>query len=174
MGLGQLAWSALLVLLASGISMPRAAAAAAPEVGKPAPALVARRFDGASVDLAALRGQIVVLNFWASWCGPCREEMPALDALSREFRDQGVVVVGLSANDRHDRRDALKAAQGVSYAVGMLGEAARNDFGEPHMLPLTYLIDREGVIRSVLSANRGASSAAALREAVQALLLVTH
>jgi peroxiredoxin len=89
-----------------------------------------------------------------------------LDALAREFREQGLIVIGLSADDRHDRSEALKAAQSLSYALGMLSDAVRNDFGAPRALPLTYVIDREGIIRSVMSANRGAVSAEALREAV--------
>ena len=145
-------------------------AAAAPAVGQAAPALVARQFDGQALDLAAQRGHVVLLNFWASWCVPCREEMPQLDALAHEFRDRGLIVIGLSADDRHDRADAVKAARDYSYALGMLSEATRNDFGSPRSLPLTYVIDRDGVIRAVLSANRGPVSAEALRSAVTALL----
>jgi peroxiredoxin len=145
-------------------------ALAGPEVGQPAPALVARQFDGQIIDLGALHGHVVVLNFWASWCTPCRAEMPALDALAREFQARGVTVIGLSVDDHHDRRDALKAAKALSYSLGMLSEAQRNDFGAPRSLPLTYVIGADGVIRTVLSANRGTVSAATLRAAVIALL----
>lgn len=161
---------ALTLLLAIGLGAAGAWAAEAPLVGQAAPALIARQFDGQVLDLASLRGRVVLLNFWASWCDPCRAEMPQLDALQREFRDRGLVVVGLSADDRHDRADALKAARNLGYTLGMLSEATRNDFGVPRTLPLTYLIDREGVIRNVLVANRGASSAEALRSAVVAAL----
>lgn len=154
--------------LASGIGPARGGDA--PAVDHAAPALVARQFDGQVVDLAAQRGHVVLLNFWASWCGPCREEMPALDAMAREFRDRGLVVIGLSADDRHDRADARKAAQGLGYPLGMLSEATRNEFGAPRSLPLSYVIDREGVIRKVVSANRGPVSIEALRSAVVALL----
>jgi thiol-disulfide isomerase/thioredoxin len=145
-------------------------AGAPPAQGQPAPKLVARRFTGESLDLAALHGQVVVLNFWASWCGPCRSEMPLLDALSREYRERGVVVVGLSADDRHDRKEALAAARAVSYFTGMLGEAPSNGFGTPQVLPLTYIVGPTGAISAVLSANRGALSAAQLRAAVDAAL----
>src|SRR6267154_2672867 len=76
-----------------------------PRAGQAAPALVARTFSGEPMDLSALRGKVVVLNFWASWCVPCRQEMPALDALYKERGEQGVTVIGLSADDRHDRAD---------------------------------------------------------------------
>jgi peroxiredoxin len=100
--------------------------------------------------------------------------MPALDALAREFRERGVTVIGLSADDRHDRRDALKAAEALSYSLGMLSDAHLNDFGAPRSLPLTYVIGADGAIRSVLSANRGAVSAATLRAAVIAQLPVVE
>ncbi len=120
--------------------------------------------------MAALRGKVVVLNFWASWCGPCRSEMPLLDALARDYRERGVVVVGLSADDPHDRRDAVKAARGVAYRTGLLAEASVNGFGPPQVLPLTYIIAPTGTLVAVLSANRGPLSAARLRAAVEAQL----
>jgi thiol-disulfide isomerase/thioredoxin len=147
-----------------------AVAAALPVPAQSAPALVARSFAGQALDLSALRGKVVVLNFWASWCGPCRAEMPMLDALAREYRERGVVVVGLSADDRHDRRDAVAAAGAVSYFTGLLSDAAVNGFGAPQALPMTYIIAPSGLISAVLSANRGALSAAQLRAAVEAAL----
>jgi thiol-disulfide isomerase/thioredoxin len=137
-------------------------------VGQPAPALVARSFDGQAIDLAGYRGKLVVLNFWASWCAPCRAEMPALDALSSDYRDRGVIVVGLSADDRHDRKDALAAARAVTYTTGMLAEASMNGFGDPQVLPLTYIIGPDGRVIAMLAANRGPLSAAQLRAAVDA------
>jgi thiol-disulfide isomerase/thioredoxin len=160
----------LATLAALALGACPALAGELPAAGVPAPALVARQFDGQVLDLAAQRGHVVLLNFWASWCGPCRAEMPALDALAQELRERGLVVIGLSADDRHDRADALKAAKGLSYPLGLLSEATRNEFGSPRSLPLSYLIDREGVIRQVLSANRGPVSVEALRTAVLAVL----
>ena len=76
------------------------------------------------------------------------------------------MVLGLSADDRHDRKEALAASQGVTYMTGMLTDCSSNGFGVPQMLPLTYIIDRAGTVSAVLRANRGALSAAALRAAV--------
>jgi cytochrome c biogenesis protein CcmG/thiol:disulfide interchange protein DsbE len=167
---------ALALALALGwllLGAANARAGGPPALGEAAPPLLARAFSGATLDLAALRGQVVVLNFWASWCVPCREEMPLLDALSSEYRDRGVVVAGLSADDRHDRKDAVAAARSVSYFTGLLSEAPSNGFGLPQVLPLTYIITRTGTVSAVLSANRGALSTAQLHAAVDAALAVT-
>ena len=161
----------LLSLLAV-LAWPTAARSAGPPaVGQPAPALIARTFDGRTIDIATLRGKLIVLNFWASWCGPCRSEMPSLDALARDYRDRGVVVVGLSADDPHDRKDALAAARSLSYQTGMLSEATTNGFADPPVLPLTYIIGVDGKVLQVLLANRGPLSATQLRAAVEAHLL---
>ena len=154
------------LLLATGLA-PRTWAGPAPAEGLPAPTLAGRSFSGEAFDLGGLRGKVVVLNFWASWCGPCRSEMPLLDALQRDYRERGVVVLGLSADDRHDRNDALAASQGVAYLTGMLTDCSNNGFGAPQVLPLTYIIDRKGTVSAVLRANRGALSAGELRAAVE-------
>ena len=156
------AWIALFALVLA----PHTWAGSTPARGMPAPALAGRSFTGEAFDLGNWRGQVVVLNFWASWCGPCRSEMPLLDALQRDYRDRGVVVLGLSADDRHDRKDALAASQGVAYMTGMLSDCSSNGFGAPQVLPLTYIIDRKGTVSAVLRANRGALSAGELRAAV--------
>jgi len=140
-----------------------------PAVGQAAPALVVMSFAGALIDLNAMHGKVVVLNFWASWCEPCRREMPLLESVSHDYRDR-VAVVGLSADDRHDRKDAMSAAQTVSYPTGLLVEAQSNGFGMPAVLPLTYVIDPAGRINAVLRASQGALTDAQLRSAVDAAL----
>jgi cytochrome c biogenesis protein CcmG/thiol:disulfide interchange protein DsbE len=137
--------------------------------GQAAPELIAQSFKGEKFDLSTIHGKVVVLNFWASWCGPCRSEMPLLEALSREYGDR-IVVVGLSADDPHERRAALQAAQAVSYITGMLSEAPRNGFGAPQALPLTYIIGASGTVSALLRSNQGAISAERLRAAVEAAL----
>jgi thiol-disulfide isomerase/thioredoxin len=161
------AWA--LGALAAAVALP-ALAGGPPGVGDPMPPLVGRSFAGEAFDIANWRGQVIVLNFWASWCEPCRAEMPALDALQRDYRDAGVVVIGLSADDRHDRGDALQASKVVGYTTGMLAETTANGFGPPQMLPLTYVIDRAGVVSAVLRANRGALDVGQLRSAVDRAL----
>ena len=146
-----------------------ALASGPPVNGQAAPLLKAQSFGGAPIDLGALRGKVVVLNFWASWCEPCRHEMPLLEALSHDFPDR-VVVIGLSADDRHDRKDALNASRSVSYPTGLLADAQINEFGPPAVLPLTYVIDGAGRIAAVLRASQGALTDTQLRSAVSSAL----
>ena len=162
--------AAVLVAAAMGLQATTSRAGSPPVAGQPAPALIAPGFDGQAIDLQSLRGKVVVLNFWASWCGPCRSEMPMLDAVSRDYSNRGVVVLGFSADDPHDRRDAAKIARTVGYRTGLLAEATVNGFGTPQVLPLTYIIGPAGTLAVVLSANRGALSDAQLREAIAAQL----
>jgi cytochrome c-type biogenesis protein len=158
------------LLLASVAGAPASWAARTPAEGDAAPVLEARLFDGRALDLATLRGQVVVLNLWASWCTPCRQEMPVLDALAHEYAARGVTVIGLSADDRHDRREAERIARDFGYALGLLADAPRNGFGTPATLPLTYVIDAQGRIARVLRAADG-TSGRELRAAVEAQLV---
>ncbi len=159
--------AALIICTLAGLAPPARASPVAP--GQAAPELIAQSFSGEKFDLSSTHGKVVVLNFWASWCGPCRSEMPLLEALSRDYGDR-VLVVGLSADDPHERRAALQAAQGVRYITGMLSEAQRNGFGTPQALPLTYIIGASGTVRTILQSNQGAISAVRLRASVEAAL----
>jgi len=146
------------------------AVAGADEVGQIAPALVVRQLDGRDLDLTALRGKVVILNVWATWCSPCRAELPMLDAFSRKHQSEGVVLVGLSADDIHDRKEVEKAARGLAYPVALLQEAKANGFGMPRALPITYVIDTQGVIRARLMPTRAGISEQDLAGAVQPLI----
>ena len=127
--LSVLALLAMILVIVPGLS-----AFAATEVGQPAPALVVQELDGKTFDLSAARGKVVVVSFWATWCPPCRKEMPVLDALYRRYRGQGLEMIGLSADRPHDRSDVTKMMQAFSYPAAMLDDAKVNDFGTPSAL----------------------------------------
>jgi thiol-disulfide isomerase/thioredoxin len=145
-------------------------AAAAPAIGEPAPALAAPEVGGGAFDLAALRGKVVIVNFWATWCPPCREEMPALDRFYARFHGRGVELVGISADKTRDRDAVAKALQAVHYPAALLADAGTNGFGKPGVLPVTYIIDAGGIVRAVLTPEADAVTEATLERAVTPLL----
>jgi cytochrome c biogenesis protein CcmG/thiol:disulfide interchange protein DsbE len=120
--------------------------ASPPTTGVPAPAFSLRRLNGTgTLRLSSLRGKAVVLNFWASWCGPCKAEAPVLEKLWRQYRDKGVVFVGIDSNDASSDARRFVAAHGITYPVvsdaNGLVAANRYDIAE---LPVTYFVDRHG------------------------------
>ena len=155
------------VLLAAGLSR---AALAAPKVGQPAPPLTVAQLDGRPFDLGTLRDHVVVVNFWATWCPPCRAELPALDAFYRQYHAQGVEILALSAERSRARGDARKAMQPFAFPAAMLCDAKANGFGDPDGLPTTYVIDTQGVIRARFLAGRPSLTAKSLADAVLPLL----
>jgi cytochrome c biogenesis protein CcmG, thiol:disulfide interchange protein DsbE len=142
------------VALVAGAAITVSAASltfATATVGQNSPALVVPELSGQDFDLAKLRGKVVIINFWATWCPPCREEMPALDAFYRRYHGRGLEMVGLSADRPRDRSDVLKVMQSFSYPAAMLDDAKVNGFGAPSVLPITFVVDRNGVVRAKLA-----------------------
>src|SRR5882724_12164900 len=100
--------------------------ATALEVGDAAPALKGVTLDGKPFDLAALKGKVVVVNLWATWCSPCREEMPLLDAFARKYAARGVVVLGLDENDPADLGEVQNVMTAFSYPALLAQSAPSN------------------------------------------------
>ncbi len=147
-----------------------AMAFASATVGDAAPALVVPELDGQPFDLSEQRGKVVVVNFWATWCPPCREEMPALDAFYRRYHGQGLEMIGLSADRPHDRSDVHKVMQSFSYPAAILDYAKVNQLASPDVLPVTFVVDRSGVIRAKLTSDQTPVSEKSLTDAVLPLL----
>lgn len=120
-----------------------------PLVGRPAAAFALTSFDGTRVDLTALRGQVVVLNFWASWCNPaCYEEAPTLERGWRAYRDRGVVVLGVDIQDHDDAARKFIRDFSLSFANAPdRGGKVSVDYGV-YGVPETFFIDRDGRIRA--------------------------
>lgn len=103
---------------------------------------------GAPVSLSDFRGQVVLVNFWATWCSPCKEEMPFLDAYYRQHQSQGFVLLGVNVSDRPEEAAAFVKQQGYSYPI--LFDSPGNvliDLGIQG-LPASLLVDREGALVS--------------------------
>ena len=114
-------------------------------------------FDGETIMLSDFEGKVVVLNFWASWCPPCRWEMPFFERMSQEYKDQDVVFLGVAISDTLENVRAFAEGVGVTYPNGLdeTGEIARNY--SVVSLPTTFFIGKEGNVERRLSsaANEG-------------------
>ena len=124
-----------------------APAAAQPQVGMPAPAIYAELLDGGSFDSAKQRGKVIVLNFWASWCKPCRQEMPALDAYYRAHRAEGLELIAISIEEPADIAKVTRTMKDFSFPAALASSARIEGYGRPWRLPITFVIDRRGVLR---------------------------
>jgi cytochrome c biogenesis protein CcmG/thiol:disulfide interchange protein DsbE len=116
-----------------------------PKIGGPAPVFTARRMDGAgSFDLASLRGKPVVVNFWASWCDPCKQEAKALEQAWRQYRRQGVVFVGIDYHDVTGDARRFLEHHGVTYLSVLDGSGQIGDRYGLTGVPETFFVDRRG------------------------------
>ena len=117
----------------------------------PAADFTISRFNGEELTLSQLKGSVVVLNFWASWCLPCRQEMPAFETIYQEYRDRNVVFVGVAVSDVEQEARAFAAEVGVSYPLGMDSTGEIGEAYEIQALPTTFFVDREGTITRKIS-----------------------
>ena len=116
-----------------------------PLIGKPAPPLTLNDMNGKRVSLSDFKGKVVLLDFWATWCGPCRRAMPHLEALHRKYRDQGLVVLGLNHERDHDKVRKFAEEQ-VSYTILLDADEQFTQYGV-RGIPTAFYVDSEGIIR---------------------------
>jgi len=133
--------ASLAAILGSGV------ARAAPTMDQPAPALVVTELDGQTFDLSKFRGKVVLVNYWSTWCAPCRKDMPTLDAFYRQYHEQGLEMIGISIDFPSELRKVRKTAASLGYPAAMLNDVTVNGFGPPEGAPLTYVVDANGVVR---------------------------
>ncbi len=114
-------------------------------------------FDGETLRLSDLNGKVVVLNFWASWCPPCRWEMPFFETMWQEYRDQGVVFVGIAMSDTLENVKAFAEEAGVTYPVALDTTTEIARAYEVLSLPTTFFIGKDGNVERKLTsaANEG-------------------
>jgi len=121
--------------------------AKSPESRKPAPAFTLKDSSGHTVRLSDYRGKVVLLNFWATWCGPCKMEIPWFIEFERQYKDRGFAVLGISMDE--EGWEAVKpflAGMNVNYRVLMGDETVAKAYGGVESLPTSFIIDREGRI----------------------------
>jgi len=124
--------------------------------------------DGDIITLEALRGRVVLVNAWATWCPPCVLEMPGFQRVYEDYRDQGFTVLGISRDEGSpDGVRAFLKEKGITYPVAMAWQASLKGFGEVGGLPTSYLIGKDGKVKHRVE---GLFAEPALRMAVRQLL----
>lgn len=142
----------IMLLACALIGCASTPASTSPTVGSPAPPLALPTLDGGqTVDLASLRDNVVLVNFWASWCEPCKREMPALQQWHEQHADQGLAVIGVDTLYQDDRAAAQLFVQTNNITYPILADEAGDTSRQWLIqgLPRTYVIDRDGVVRAL-------------------------
>ena len=141
------AWSAALASFACSVG--DAPSARAPEVGRPVPEYRAVTLSGDSVSLADARGRVLLLNVWATWCHPCREEIPVLQALHERYASRGLQLVGVSVDARGEEDTIREFATDfrMTYPLWLDPDERVQSAFFAIGVPATFLIDRAGILR---------------------------
>jgi peroxiredoxin len=138
--------SAVLALL---VFASAAAARAEVKTGQPALDFDATTLAGAPLKLSSLRGKVVLLDFWASWCEPCKKELPLLDKLAPRLHARGVEIVAVNIDDNRDKAADFLKSHGLHLTV--VSDTSKKIVGawEPPKMPSSFVVDKAGVVRAV-------------------------
>lgn len=139
------------------------------DVGERAPEVGLTDTQGRAIRLSALRGKVVILDFWASWCEPCKDAMPVLDRLYQRYRERGLVVVGVNVDRQERNMTRFLQRTRVSFPIVHDGSQAVAGRYDPPTMPSSYIIDRRGVVRHIHRGFRSGDDESMERQ-VQALL----
>ena len=137
LGVLAVAFAAFASPLASGALATQAAA----------PDFTLKSMNGPNLRLAEQRGRVVMVNFWATWCGPCRQEMPQLDLLYQKYRSSGFVLLGVNVDDDVRKAGDVAAKLGVTFPVLLDTDKAVSKLYDLSTMPSTVIIDRDGKVR---------------------------
>lgn len=137
----------MLALLNKGTSAAKTATKAVK--GQLAPDWQLSGFDGKPIKLSDFKGKVVLLNFWATWCAPCRKEIPTLVALQKEHGERGVAVIGVSLDQGDPAAvQSFASRMGITYPVAIGNENVQTSYGV-EAIPTTFIVDRAGNIVAV-------------------------
>ena len=156
--------AAAVAVAVASLSTPAAGA----KVGKPAPPFKLTTWDKRQVTLADMKGKVVVINWWATWCAPCKAEMPMMSTFHRRFKDEGFEIFGVTTEDSVPPRMLEKVAAALSYPL--VRKFSGSGYPILDGVPTTYVIDRNGIVRL---AKAGSFDDKEFRDAILPLLRET-
>ncbi len=133
----------------------------------PAPDFILPLLDGGQLRLSSLRGKVVLLDFWATWCVPCREETPHFVELQKKYGDRGLQIIGVSMDDSPDPVHPFYQQFHINYPVVMGTAEVGSAYGGVLGLPIAFLIDRDG---GIYAKHMGATDAQVFEKDIVALL----
>ena len=134
----------LTMLLATATSQ-----AAMPAIGNMAPNFTLKSSAGRNVKLSEHRGEVIMINFWATWCGPCRQEMPLLNRIHEQYRKAGFTLLGVNIDDRPEVAQSMAKKLGVTFPVLFDAGKRVSRLYDVNAMPSTVLIDRDGKVRYI-------------------------
>ncbi len=137
------------LLVTAGSVVPVEAVASTVKVSEAAPDFTLKTLAGSNLRLEEYRGQVVLINFWASWCGPCRQEMPILDRLHQRYEDTGFAVWGINVEGEAEPAQKLVDKTKVTFPVLIDAGQAVSELYELEAMPSTVVVDRDGRVRYV-------------------------
>lgn len=117
--------------------------------GEPAPDFSLDDLDGNTITLSDYQGQVVLLDFWATWCGPCLREMPVFVALDNQYPDDELKLIGIGVNDTESKVRSYATREEISFSIAMGNSQVKADYGGVNAIPQTFLIDKKGIVRYV-------------------------
>jgi cytochrome c biogenesis protein CcmG, thiol:disulfide interchange protein DsbE len=143
--------------------------AAALEQGAKAPEIGLTDLSGKPVTMASLAGKVVVVDFWATWCAPCKEELPVLNKLYKKYGPSGLVVIGVSVDEKVDNVRAFLKKLPLDFPIVHDAAHAVSGRYKPSKMPSSYIIDRKGIVRHVHGGYRS-EDASKIESEIRALL----
>ena len=146
-------------------------APAALKVGDTAPDLAGFKLEGPLP--SSFKGKVVILDFWASWCGPCAESFPVMDELQKKYQDQGLVIVAVSVDEKAAKMETFLKKNPVSFTVVRDAQHKLVATAEPQTMPTSFVIDRAGKVRFLHNGFHGATTQKEYVEQIESLLKAT-
>ncbi|MFQ5580776.1 MAG: redoxin domain-containing protein [Nitrospiria bacterium] len=136
-------------LFVVGMVFPDMASGKRAALGRSITPFVAKTLKGKTISINQLKGRVVLIDFWATWCDPCREELPELNALYQELQSQGVEILGISVDRKRENVDEFISKHSIRFPIIHDQNKAISDDLRPRAMPTAFILDQGGVVRHV-------------------------